>query len=101
MNQNRIPIIRKYILENRNQYVFFVLAASIEGKFVCLPSKLGENVGTLEVFMDAKLLIHDGQHRKEAIIEAPKEDGTLFGERISVEKSKEASFFQGGRINVR
>ena len=84
INQSRIPSIRKYILDNRDNYVFSALAASIDGEFNFLPSVLDANIGTLEVSMDAKFLINDGQHRKAAILEALKEDDTLCGETISV-----------------
>ena len=84
INQSRIPSIRKYILDNRDNYVFSALAASIDGEFNFLPSDLDANIGTLEVSMDAKFLINDGQHRKAAILEAIQEDDTLLGETISV-----------------
>ena len=33
LNEARIPIISKYILDNRDSYVFSALAASIDGMF--------------------------------------------------------------------
>ncbi len=33
LNETRIPVISKYILENRDSYVFSALAASIDGEF--------------------------------------------------------------------
>ena len=33
LNETRIPIISKYILKNRDSYVFSALAASIDGEF--------------------------------------------------------------------
>ena len=70
LNTTRIPVISKYILDNRNTYVF------------CLSKQV--NLGILEISMDAKLLINDGQHRKAAILEAIKEDESLLNETISV-----------------
>ena len=32
LNETRIPVISKYILENRDSYVFSALAASIDGE---------------------------------------------------------------------
>lgn len=83
LNATRIPVISKYILDNRNTYVFSALAASIDGEFHFSPSEQA-NLGILEISMDAKLLINDGQHRKAAILAAIKEDETLLNETISV-----------------
>ena len=57
LNQARIPEIKKYILENRNTYVFSALAASIDGEYTYIPSE-NADIGILEVSMDAKFLIH-------------------------------------------
>lgn len=84
LNTSRIPVISKYILENRNDYVFSALAASIDGKFSFIASELNQDIGVLEVSMDAKFLINDGQHRKAAILEAIQEDDSLGEETISV-----------------
>lgn len=83
LNEARIPVISKYILSNRENYVFSALAASIDGDFKFCPSEFPD-VGVLEISMDAKLLINDGQHRKAAILEAIAEDETLLNETISV-----------------
>lgn len=84
LNTARIPVICKYILENRNDYVFSALAASIDGQFHFIASELNHNIGILEVSMEARFLINDGQHRKAAILEALSEDETLGDETISV-----------------
>ena len=34
LNESRIPTIKKYITDNRNNYVFSALSASIDGNFV-------------------------------------------------------------------
>ena len=83
LNETRIPVISKYILSNRENYVFSAFAASIDGDFKFCPSEYPD-VGVLEISMDAKLLINDGQHRKAAILEAISEDDTLLNETISV-----------------
>ena len=72
LNETRIPVISKYILSNRENYVFSALAASIDGDFKFCPSE-HPDVGVLEISMDAKLLINDGQHRKAAIEKALQE----------------------------
>ena len=43
-----------------------------------------EDIGILEVSMDAHFLINDGQHRKSAILAALKEDPSLGTETISI-----------------
>jgi DNA sulfur modification protein DndB len=83
LNETRIPVISKYILSNRENYVFSALAASVDGDFKFCPSEYTD-VGVLEISMDAKLLINDGQHRKAAILDAIAEDETLLNETISV-----------------
>ena len=84
LNENRIPAISQYILNNRDNYVFSALSASIDGKFEFHPAFSNENYGVLEVSLDAKFLINDGQHRRAAIIEALSEDESLGNETISI-----------------
>lgn len=45
---------------------------------------VGQNIGTLSVPMDAKILINDGQHRRAAIEEAIRENPELGYDNISV-----------------
>ena len=68
LNATRIPVISKYILDNRDNYVFSALAASIDGDFKFISTKENADIGVLEVSMDAVFLINDGQHRKAAIL---------------------------------
>ena len=70
LNVARIPVISKYILDNRQDYVFSALAASIDGKFSFIPERDNADIGVLEVAMDSRFLINDGQHRKAAILDA-------------------------------
>ena len=84
LNEARIPVISKYILDNRDSYVFSALAASIDGEFIFTSSPEVPDVGVLEVGMDSKFLINDGQHRKSAILEALQEDPSLSEETISI-----------------
>mgnify|MGYP000460737219 CR=1 FL=1 len=83
LNESRIPVISRYILENRDSYVFSALAASIDGNFEFVQSDK-ENLGVLEVALDARFLINDGQHRKAAILQALEESPELGEETISV-----------------
>jgi len=83
INENRIPVIKKYILKNKDSYVFSALASSIDGDFDFIEmDNLG--LGMLEVSMDSKFLINDGQHRKAAILAAISECEELGNETISV-----------------
>ena len=83
VNESRIPIITKYILENENTYVFSALAASIDGEFQFVPCG-DDGLGVLEISMDANFLINDGQHRKAAIEQALLEKPELGDESISI-----------------
>jgi len=84
LNEQRIPEIANYILRNRNSYVFSALSASIDGKFKFQSIVDSEDVGILEVDMNATFLINDGQHRKAAIERALNEDESLANETISI-----------------
>lgn len=84
LNESRIPSIKKYILDNRNNYVFSALSASIDGDFEFVPFDGQEEIGILEIDMNNTFLINDGQHRKAAIEEALKEDASLGDESISI-----------------
>lgn len=83
INESRIPEIKKYILENRNNYVFSALSASIDGKFSFFAIN-NSDIGVLHVDMDSVFLINDGQHRKAAIESAMQEDESLGNETISI-----------------
>lgn len=84
LNESRIPVISRYITENKDSYVFSALAASIDGEFKYISSDASMDIGILEVSMDARFLINDGQHRKAAILDALNEDSELGNETISV-----------------
>lgn len=84
LNRKRIPAIKKYILENRDSYVFSALACSIDGKFKFVPDETQSGIGVLEIGNDSRILINDGQHRKKAIVEAIKEAPELAEESIAV-----------------
>ena len=84
INENRIPEMKKYILDNRETYVFSALTASIDGKYKFLPNDADNDLGILEVDINARFLINDGQHRKAAIIAALQENPELGEETISV-----------------
>lgn len=86
LNKTRLPEMCDYILNNRTEYVFSSLTASIDGEYEFIPfSKDNFNsIGLLKISMDSKLLINDGQHRKAAIEEAISTDPSLTNETISI-----------------
>lgn len=83
INEQRIPGMKSYIIENRDSYIFSSLTASIDGEFVFI-EKETDSTGLLHISMNAKVLINDGQHRRAAIAQALLEDETLGDETISV-----------------
>jgi len=87
INPDRIPQISKYILDNRDSYVFSSITACIQGRSLFEPLSSDAaftNIGKLLIDEDADVFIVDGQHRTAAIIAAIEEDGTLENESISV-----------------
>lgn len=98
LNESRIPVISRYITENRNSYVFSALAASIDGDFKYYPSNESGDIGILEVSMDACFLINDGQHRKAAILDAVNEEPELGNETISVVLYEDAGLTRSQQI---
>lgn len=87
LNKNRIPEIANYLVENRNEYTFSSLTASINGevKFDAMSNEgPGKNMGTLQISMDSQILLNDGQHRRAAIEEAINELPELGNDQISV-----------------
>ncbi|MEZ9929691.1 DNA sulfur modification protein DndB [Vibrio breoganii] len=87
INEERIPDIANYILDNRDNYVFSALTACISGLSEFVPigkNKHEQKIGTLLIDEDAELYITDGQHRNAAILEAIKADPSLADETISV-----------------
>ncbi|MDD3013459.1 MAG: DNA sulfur modification protein DndB [Candidatus Gastranaerophilales bacterium] len=98
INELRIPEIKKYILDNRNNYIFSALASSIDGHFVFKPIPDNENIGILEIDMDARFLINDGQHRLAAINEALGEDESLLDETISIVFFKDEGLYKSQQM---
>ncbi len=87
LNTTRIPAMVKYIVENEDDYVFSSLTASISEAVEFIPAEAegtGNNIGTLKVPFNAKVLINDGQHRRAAIEAALEEKPELAKESISI-----------------
>ncbi|MDA1347158.1 MAG: DNA sulfur modification protein DndB [Crenarchaeota archaeon] len=88
LRDTRIPTLKNYIINNRKDYIFSSLTASVDGimKFVPTPGTdvQDEKTGRLYINMEATFLINDGQHRRRAIEQALKEYPDLAHEMISV-----------------
>lgn len=84
LNKNRIPEMRDYILNNPTSYTFSALTASIDGDFEFKGSKESESCGILELSSSARIIINDGQHRREALVQALKRKPELRFEEIAI-----------------
>ena len=87
LRKSRIPKLKNYILNNPKDYIFSSLAASVDGimKFEPYPYQdEGSKLGRLYISQNSKLLINDGQHRKQAIEEVLKENSDLGHDMISI-----------------
>jgi DNA sulfur modification protein DndB len=87
INRARIPEIARYMVQNQRGYTFSAITASIDSRVQFTPLKEQDaegRVGSLQVPMEAKLVINDGQHRKAAIQEALKMKPELGHETIPV-----------------
>lgn len=87
LNKARLPEIARYMLDNREDYVFSAITASIDGAVNFVPAAgtgVDERMGTLHVPMTATFVINDGQHRRAAIELAMREEPQLADETIAV-----------------
>ena len=87
LNKSRLPGLVEYLLENRDDYVFSALTASVDGGMTFDAydgGAHGDRLGVLHIAMDSRFLINDGQHRRAAIEEAMKADPTLGEETIPI-----------------
>src|SRR5262249_16985097 len=70
LNRVRLPEIARYVLDNRDDYVFSAITASVDGdvRFEAIASgPEGKRVGQLHIPMSARFIINDGQHARAAI----------------------------------
>jgi DNA sulfur modification protein DndB len=87
LNKSRLPEITSYLINNKSDYVFSSITASIDGEIEFRPfgkEGIASKMGELVVPMSARFLINDGQHRRKAIEEALKSNPQLASETISV-----------------
>lgn len=83
LNKSRIPEMARYLAENREDYVFSAITASVASSIKFTEVGLS-GLGTLSIPMDAQILINDGQHRRAAIEAALKENPDLGHDNIAV-----------------
>ncbi|WP_022665361.1 DNA sulfur modification protein DndB [Desulfospira joergensenii] len=87
LNKARLPEMSRYIVTNRDNYVFSAITASIDAdvKFEPIESdKESQRMGLLHIPMSAQFIINDGQHRRAAIEMALRENSDIADETISV-----------------
>jgi len=87
LRESRIPMLKDYIVNNPDEYIFSSLTASVDGSMKFIPAPhLGPEgkMGRLHIDMSSRLLINDGQHRRAAIEAALMERPELGSESISV-----------------
>jgi len=87
LNKGRIPEIARYITENPDSYVLSSIIGSIDREVLFEPAQ-GQagsaGLGILKLPISARLLIHDGLHRRAAIETALRLKPGLGDETISL-----------------
>jgi DNA sulfur modification protein DndB len=87
LNKSRLPEIAQYILNNRNDYTFSAITASVDADIRFEPiaeQSEAKRLGLLHIPMSARFIINDGQHRRAAIEMALRENPDLADESIAV-----------------
>jgi DNA sulfur modification protein DndB len=87
LNKARVPEIARYILDNRDSYVFSALTASVDAEVRFEPygdDGADKRIGALTIPMSARFVINDGQHRRAGIQRALAENPELGNESIAI-----------------
>jgi DNA sulfur modification protein DndB len=87
LNKGRIPEIARYVAENPDSYVLSSIVASIDREVLFKPARGrsgNAGLGTLMLPISARLLIHDGLHRRAAVEAALQLRPNLGDETISL-----------------
>lgn len=87
LNRHRIPEIAQYLVESQGSYVISALTASVDRSVRFTPHEDGaggDALGMLQIPMDARLLINDGQHRRAAVEAALRERPELGDDHVPV-----------------
>lgn len=96
LNKSRIPEMRDYVLSGN--YTFSALTASIDGQFEFSPVSKSAQAGTLKIDATAQVIINDGQHRREALINALELKPELRNEHIVIVFYKAEGLAQAQQI---
>ena len=86
LNRVRVPEIARYMVGNRESYVFSAITASVDAEvsFEPIGGTAGGRIGVLRIPMAARFIINDGQHRRAAIEMALRDRPELADETIAV-----------------
>lgn len=87
LNKSRLPEIAQYILNNRENYTFSAITASVDAdiRFEPIAEQTdAKRLGLLHIPMSARFIINDGQHRRAAIEMALRENPEIADESIAV-----------------
>lgn len=86
LNEARVPVVAKYIVDNEDSYLFSSITASYSAHIRFKPlSDHRPDVGQIQLDLEEmEFVINDGQHRCAAIARALKENPSLAKDRISV-----------------
>ena len=87
LNEPRVPVIAKYIVDNEESYLFSSITASYSEPTINFTAVSSDqpDVGYIQLELeDMEFVINDGQHRCAAIAHALKENPNLAKDRISV-----------------
>jgi DNA sulfur modification protein DndB len=86
LNRARVPEIAQYLVTNPKSYILSALTVSVDApvKFLPFEGAKPSAFGLLQIPMDARILINDGQHRRAAIEEAIKDAPELGHDNVPV-----------------
>ncbi|MCP4370392.1 MAG: DNA sulfur modification protein DndB [Deltaproteobacteria bacterium] len=99
LNSNRVTKLTEYLVNQPDEYILAPLVASIDSdvKFEALSDELPD-AGQLRVPLSARLIIHDGQHRREAIAHALTQSQSLGNDTIPIMLIPDSQFFRSVRL---
>ena len=87
LNESRVPLVAKYMVDNEDSYLFSSITASYSAPSIDFtPTSEGHpDIGRIKLELEEmEFVINDGQHRCAAITQALKDNPNLAKDRISV-----------------
>ena len=86
LNESRVPVMAKYVVDNEDSYLFSSITCSFAGSLAYSPfSESNADIGEIQLDLeDMEFVINDGQHRCAAIAQAIRESPSVAHDRISV-----------------